>query len=552
MNNRLSFFIVLLLAPLALSRDSDDLRQLKPNIILIYTDDHGYSDLGCMGIMQDVKTPNIDSLATQGVRMTSGYVTAPQCSPSRCGLISGQYQGKFGMDHNGMLESDPALLARFRSLNHLPKRMKQAGYVTGMAGKSHLGSNDCAELTMIGFDKAFFKHSNSSGHWNMDLSGKDLEPQVQNGGGYHLEMLADFACTFINRFKDQPFFFYLALRAPHVPLDAPQRYLDRFPGPMPSERRKALGAIACIDDGVGKIMHTLRQCGVDENTLIFLIADNGAPLKMMPQEFVTGSNGLKRLKPDTPDGWRSWDGSLNTPLNGEKGMLTEGGIRVPFIVHWKGTIPGGQVYSKPVISLDVAATANAIAGLPKDPTLDGVNLMPFLTGKDSRSPHDVLYWRWSGQYAIRKGDWKYLMSGDRQYLFNITNDTEEQHNLLAKQPELASSLRSQLERWSQTLIPSGLGEQRISAAASNFFDYYLEKLGPSVSPVETDRDAREKELALFDKRDVNKDERVTLIEFLAGRSGSTVPGLTRRFSELDRNADGFWIKDEIASPSKAK
>ncbi len=266
---------LVLLVPMAVSKAAEPANSSQPNIILIYTDDHGYSDLGCMGIMKDVQTPHIDALAVGGVRMTSGYVTAPQCGPSRCGLISGRYQGKFGMDHNGMLESDPALLERFRQLNNLPKRLKQAGYVTGMAGKSHLGSDDSADLVKLGFDKVFFKHSNAPGHWNMDLAGQDIEPQEQSGGTYHLEMLADFTCSFINRFKEQPFFFYLAFRGPHVPLDATQQYLDRFPEKMPIERRKALGAIACIDDGIGKIMETLRRNQIEENTLIFFIADNG-------------------------------------------------------------------------------------------------------------------------------------------------------------------------------------------------------------------------------------------------------------------------------------
>lgn len=548
----------------------------RPNIIVIYTDDHGYADLGCMGIMADVKTPNMDAFAAGGVRMTAGYVTAPQCSPSRCGLISGQSQGKFGMDHNGMLESDPALLARFRALNNLPKRMKQAGYITGMAGKSHLGSDDSAELVKLGFDKAFFKHSDASGSWNMDLTGKDIPPQVQKGGDYHLEMIADFACTFINRFKAKPFFFYLAFRGPHVPLDATKKYLDRFPGPMPDERRKALGSISCIDDGIGKIMATLRKNGLEENTLIFVIADNGAPLKMMPHEFVTDSRGLKTLKPNTPSGWNSWDGSLNDPMNGEKGMLTEGGIRTPYLVHWKGTIPGGQVYTNPVISLDVAATANALAGLPKDPALDGVDLTPYLTGKDSGAPHEVLFWRWAGQFAIRKGDWKYLMGGDRQYLFNLGNDPEEHHDLLAQHPELVKTFRSQLEQWSQTLIPAGLGESSLSKAAGNFFDFYLEgKKGPATSPKDSahrqdrkggkgkskakgeakaanNNELRERSLQLFEQRDQNQDGRVTLEEFIAGRTGPTVPTLTRHFKELDRNGDGVWTKDEIASPTKSK
>jgi uncharacterized sulfatase len=444
----------------------------KPNIIVIFTDDHGYADLGCMGIMKDVKTPHIDALAAAGVRMTAGYVTAPQCSPSRCGLISGQYQTRFGMEANGYLTGD--VFKRFQSLKTLPKRLEEAGYATGMAGKSHLGSDDSAELVKLGFDKAFFKHSNAPGHWNMDLTGKDIAPQEQRGGGYHLEMIADFACTFIHRFKDQPFFFYLAFRGPHVPLDAPPKYTDRFPGPMPEERRKALGSIACIDDGIGKIMETLRKNGREENTLIFVISDNGAPLKTLPHEFVTSSDGLKTLKPNTPSGWGSWDGSLNDPMNGEKGMLTEGGIRTPFVVSWKGTIPGGQVYTNPVISLDVAATANALAGLPDDPALDGVNLMPYLTGKNPGAPHAALYWRWCGQYAMRKGDWKYLTSGDRQYLFNLATDPEEKHNLWSQQPDLGRKLRAQLEQWSQTLIPPGIGPVEMTKPAQRYYDFYLD------------------------------------------------------------------------------
>ncbi len=443
-----------------------------------------------MGIMKDVNTPNIDSLAATGVRMTSGYVSAPQCGPSRCGLISGQYQQRFGMEANGYLIGD--VLKRFQALKTLPERLKEAGYVTGMAGKSHLGSDDSGELTKLGFDKVFWKHSDAAGSWNMDLTGKDIPPQVQPKGGYHLELIADFACTFINRFKDQPFFFYLAFCGPHVPLDAPKKYTDRFPGPMPTERRKALGAISCIDDGIGKVMATLRKNGLEEITLVFIISDNGAPLKKMPHEFVTSADGLKTLKANTPSGWNSWDGSLNDPMNGEKGMLTEGGIRTPFIVHWKGTIPGGQVYSNAVISLDVAATANVLAGLPADPALDGVNLMPYLTGKNQGAPHDQLFWRWVGQYAVRQGDWKYLTGGDRQYLFNLATDPEEKHNLLAQNPKLAHELRGQLKKWSEGLLPPGLGAE-LGTAGRGYFDYYLDgKIKPASAPKDSASDAGKK------------------------------------------------------------
>jgi uncharacterized sulfatase len=457
MNQNVLTLAALMLVPLPALYAADTSKPSKPNIIVIYTDDHGYADLGCQGIMKDVKTPNIDSLAAAGVRMTAGYVTAPQCSPSRCGLISGQYQNKFGMEDNGSWKADPSLLPRFYAMNNLPKRMKSAGYVTGMAGKSHLGSDDSAELVKLGFDKSFFKHSNGPGHWNMDLTGKDIPPQEQKSREFHLETISSFACAFIERFKAKPFFFFIAYRAPHVPLDAPQKYLDRFPGKMQESRRKALGAIAAVDDGIGRVLETLRKNKLEENSLVFVISDNGAPLKIN--------------KPDTGEGW---DGSLNDPLNGEKGMLTEGGIRTPYVVQWKGTIPGGQVYSNAVISLDVAATANAVAGLPDDPVLDGVNLIPFLTGKKEGLPHEALYWRWDGQAAIRKNAWKYLTCGDRHYLFNLATDPEEKHNVYAQQPETARELRTQLNQWGQTLMPKGLGPVEMSRAARRYYDFYLD------------------------------------------------------------------------------
>lgn len=195
--------------------------------------------------------------------MASGYCTAPQCGPSRAGLISGQDQNRFGLEHNGV---GGEARERFRAANLLPKRMKSAGYVTGMAGKSHLGSHDSGELTKLGFDKVFFKHSDAPGHWNMTLEGKDVEPVIQKGG-YHPEIISEFACSFIERFKDEPFFFYAAYRAPHVPLDATPKYLKRFPDEMPQRRRQALAALSAVDDGVGLILDKLREHKLEENTL---------------------------------------------------------------------------------------------------------------------------------------------------------------------------------------------------------------------------------------------------------------------------------------------
>ena len=442
----------------------------KPNVIVVYTDDHGYSDLGCQGVFEDVKTPNMDALAAGGVRMTNGYCTAPQCVPSRGGLISGQYQTKWGLESNPQ-GRDPTVMKRFSQLDTIPERLQRAGYVTGMAGKWHLGPNKADAIARHGFDKVFFKHSNAPGNWNMNLDGLDIDVQTQKGGGYHIDLISDFACSFIDRFQDKPFFFYLACRAPHVPLDAPKKYLDRFPGKMPERRRKALAMISSIDDGVGKIVSTLRKHKLEEETLIFVISDNGAPLKIH--------------KLDAPGGGPGWDGSLNDPMNGEKGMLTEGGIRVPFLVSWKGKIPGGQVYSQPVITLDVGATACSLAGVPNDKQLDGVNLIPYLTGQKTEAPHDKLYWRWLGQSAIRKGKWKYLRGDSREYLFDMETDPGETNNLLETSPKLASSLHAELEAWAAMQSPPEIWALRsdgMSRQAAKYFDWYLDGLRATPEP----------------------------------------------------------------------
>lgn len=431
----------------------------KPNIVVIFTDDHGYSDLFCQGVKDDLKTPHIDALAAGGVRMAAGYVTAPQCVPSRAGLLSGRYQNRFGVESNGQP------LDGFDAQMTIAERLKQAGYATGMTGKWHLGPGP--EIVEHGFDDVYYKSANRPGWANFDLDGKDRTPGPEDSQLYHLDANSAAACAFIERHHDEPFFFYCAYRAPHVPLDAPPKYLKRFPGEMPERRRQALAMISAIDDGVGRIMSTLRQHGLEEKTLIFLIGDNGAPLK------------IHRL--DAPGGGPGWDGSLNDPLNGEKGMLAEGGIRVPFVLYWKDRIDGGRVYRHPVISLDVAATAVAQAGLPFDPALDGVNLIPYLRGEADGAPHETLFWRWIAQAAVREGQWKYLRGGAREYLFDLEADREEKHNLLAQQPEVAERLRAKLAAWAGQQNPPGLETKRMSTTWEQYFDYYLD--GKPAPPV---------------------------------------------------------------------
>ncbi len=433
----------------------------QPNIILFYTDDHGHADLGIHGVMKDIKTPNLDALARSGVVATNGYSTAPQCVPSRGGLMTGKFQGRFNLDNNG------SALDGFNRQTTLATRLQNAGYVTAQFGKWHLGPQPA--ITRHGFKHVFSQHGAQKFAANITLDGKDRPMSDLAPEAYHLDGCSRAAASIIERYKDQPFFLYVAFRGPHTPLDAPQSYMDRFPGEMPERRRAALAMLSAIDDGVGLITSTLKKHGLTGKTLIFFIGDNGAPLKIHKVD--------SPLKGD-PGGW---DGSLNTPLNGEKGMLAEGGMSTPYLIAWPGTIPGGQTYEHPVSALDVAATAAAITKVQvKRGDLDGVNLLPHLTGETKAAPHDALYWRWSAQSAIREGNWKLLRGGEREYLYDLATDREEKHNLAAKHPEIATRLRAKLKTWADELNPPGMALGPMAAVWNDYFDHYLE--GKTVAP----------------------------------------------------------------------
>ena len=439
-------------------------RDGKPNFIVIYTDDHGWPDIGVAGINADLRTPHLDKLAAAGVYATSGYSSAPQCVPSRAGLLIGKSQNRFGV------EANKHSLKGFDAELTIAERLKKAGYATGQIGKWHLGPTN--EITKHGFDDVYAKAGSRPFHANFTLGGKRVRMQRVDDDLYHLDACSQAARVFIERHKQEPFFLYLAYRAPHVPLDAPKKYLSRFPGEMPERRRQALAMISAMDDGIGLIRQALSKHELEKNTLIFYIGDNGAPLKIH--------------KLDAPGGGPGWDGSLNAPMNGEKGMLSEGGIRVPFVVAWPGTIQGGQVYRHPIVSLDVAATAVELAGLPDDKALDGVNLLPFLTGEKKGVPHESIRWRWLSQAAIRAGNWKFLKGGKREYLFDLGSDPGEKRNLRTVRPEIAAGLRARLSKWADEMTPPGLQTMEMSAVWEQYFDFYLDGR-PAPKPAKTPR-----------------------------------------------------------------
>ena len=412
--------------------------QTKPNILLIYTDDHGWADLGVQGVDKDIRTPNLDKLARDGVRFFRGYVSAPQCVPSRAGVITGRYQEKFGVEDN---TKGPLPLNEMT----IPKRLKAAGYVSGQVGKWHLageGSEDAVSQKghlppNVGFDEYFCGTMRQ--FWaSHDLAGHPFAdaPHSVSDTRFRVIVQTEAALSFLDRRAakpEQPWFLYLAFFAPHVPLESPEPWFSKTPANLPIERRQALSMIAAMDDGVGRIRAKLRALGIETNTLIFCISDNGAPLKP-----------------------GAWDGSLNLPLIGEKGMLTDGGVRTPFVAAWPGTLPAGKVYDWPVINLDVAATANALAGLLPDEKLDGVNLMPFLTGEKSTAPHDCLYWRWRSQSSVLEFPWKLIHLGKNEsYLFDVTKPEGELKNLVKDHPDIVARLDGKLQTWCASLKPPG-------------------------------------------------------------------------------------------------
>jgi arylsulfatase A-like enzyme len=484
---RLSLFALCSWLTATIAAESSD----RPNFIIIFTDDQGYADIGAHGIRDDVKTPNLDRLAREGVVFTDGYITAPQCSPSRAGLLTGRYQQRFGYDSitEGPLPLEEKTIA---------DRLGAVGYVTGMAGKWHLEPNIVTVAWALKKDSSL-KTDNPERvtmpralqlpyapgergfqefYWgelqnylrNYDLEGRSLAPEGEDHTTKddRVEEQTNAALAFLRRQDDsKPFFLYLAYYAPHVPLVATDEHLARFPGDMPERRRTALAMIAAVDDGVGRILELLGEKKMRDNTLVFFLSDNGAPLGAQHGPPMKDLLPIDKIGPD-------WDGSRNDPLNGEKGMLAEGGIRVPFLVSWPGRVASGTVWKKPVIALDIPATINAAAGLPPDPALDGVDLLLLLADGEAKAPERDLYWRFWNQAAVRSGNWKFLRAGgDCKMLFDLASDREEQKNVIAEHPDIAADLEAKLAVWAGEMSPPGLPEGPLNGQEQGWYEYYF-------------------------------------------------------------------------------
>ncbi|MCS7026487.1 MAG: sulfatase [Bryobacteraceae bacterium] len=411
----------------------------KPNIVVIVADDLGYAGISAQGC-DDIPTPHIDSIARNGIRFTSGYVSCPVCSPTRAGLMTGRYQQRFGHEFNpGPADQASENFGLPLQEMTLADRLKSLGYATGLVGKWHLGYCPQYHPLRRGFDEFFgflggahsylpSRQRNPRG--NALLRGTEEIEERE----YLTDALAREAVSFVERKKNSPYFLYLCFNAVHTPMEAVPEYESRFQNISNSLRRTHAAMLAAMDDAVGRLLAKIRELKQEENTLIFFLSDNGGPTRQTT--------------------------SKNTPLRGYKAQIFEGGIRVPFLMQWKGHLRAGQVFDKPVTALDIFPTAIAAAG-GQAPPVDGVDLLPFLTGKTEGDPHDKLYWRFGPQCAIRKGDWKLLRTADGDWeLYNLRKDISETNNLASHEPQRVEELKADWEAWNRQLKPPSWQTQR--------------------------------------------------------------------------------------------
>ena len=392
----------------------------KPNIIIILTDDQGYGDVGFNGSKQ-LKTPNLDQLAKNGVIFTNGYVSYAVCGPSRAGIITGRYQDRFGFSRNPLFTPKDASSGLPLEEETISEYLKKAGYNTMAIGKWHLGAHTSQRPLNRGFDEFFGFLSGGHKYFPEELTRNDLSEVRSQFDAYNTKLLKNDkrvdeneyltdafsreAVNFIAKQNQKPFFLYLAYNAPHAPLQATEKYLSRYHHIKNKKRKTYAAMVSAVDDGVGLILNKLKELKIEENTIVFFLSDNGG-------------NESK--------------GSNNGALRKGKGSLYEGGIRVPFAMQWKGKIPAGILYDNPIISLDIFATVAKYAQVSTKNSLDGVNLIPYLTGENKGVPHRELYWRMYDKQsvAVRKNNIKFIKNKKGEVaLYNLLEDISEKNIL---------------------------------------------------------------------------------------------------------------------------
>lgn len=455
LRTRLLMAAIALLASTASTWAAED----KPNIILLVGDDMGYADVGIHGC-KDISTPNIDKMAADGVRCSSGYVSGTYCSPTRAGLLTGRYQTRFGHEFNpggapGKANKTADQLGN-KDLglplteSTLADRLKKAGYNTALVGKWHLGYAEPFHPLRRGFDEYFGflggAHSYYPGNGAPIYRGDEVVKEDE----YFTDAISREAVAYLDRQTDKPFFLCVTFNAVHTPMQANEERLAKFAGIKNKKRRTYAAMMSAMDDAIGAILGKLHEKKLDENTIVFFFSDNGGPT----------------IETTTVNG------SINEPLRGSKRTTLEGGVRVPFLVKWPGHLPANKVYDQPVIQLDIAPTVLTAAGVDVagDASLEGVDILPYLAGQNDAAPHDALYWRFGDQMAVRKGDWKLVQydptvdgikvprgAATEPRLYNLANDIGETRNLINEHPEKAKELQAAWDKWNEANVPARWG-----------------------------------------------------------------------------------------------
>jgi arylsulfatase A-like enzyme len=441
--NRILLSIVL---AVLIQWNSNGQNSKKPNIIIILVDDLGYADVGFNGC-KDIPTPNIDRIANNGVKFTNGYVCYSVCGPSRAGLLTGRYPQRFGYERNPQYRPQDPNMGLPKTESTLAETLKKVGYTSGIIGKWHQGAEISNHPLTRGFNEFFGHLGGGHRYFPEDLIIKDSY-SVDNDEGmsyktwimrnhqpiqtkkYLTEEFSEEAVRFVEKHQKKPFFLYLAYNAPHSPLQATQKYLDRFPGIVNKKRKTYAAMVSAVDDGVGLLLDKLESLDLDKNTLVYFLSDNGGPEQ---------SNG-----------------SDNGVLREGKSSVYEGGYRVPFAMQWKGTVKPG-VYDNAISSLDIFATIAELSKTPikKDKPLDGVNLIPYITGKNIGLPHETIYLRKFDEksYSVRHKDLKLVLKKDGiPQLYNLTKDVGEQNDIAQQYPEEVKKIEAIRKEWDSQLI----------------------------------------------------------------------------------------------------
>lgn len=425
----------------------------KPNIIFIMTDDQGYGDLGCMGA-QDLKTPYIDKMAADGVLFTSMYAASPVCSPSRAALLTGRYPANAGVR---------AILAGHRRASGLTpavptvaEALRKLGYVTGLCGKWHLGLKAECRPNANGFDEFsgflagcvdYYSHifywGMADGNTNPTHDLWENGDEVYANGEYLTDRITDQSVSFIERHRDAPFFLYVAYNAPHYPMHAPQKYLDRF-SDLPWERRIMAAMIAAVDDGIGAIRAALDRLDLTNDTLIYFQSDNGP------------SRESRNWLDGTED---PYYGGTTGGFAGHKFSLFEGGIRIPAMLCWPTHIAPGRS-DCPHIATDLFSTAlQAAGGDPDEYQTDGESLLSMLID-GAEHPHEDLFWEMEEQTAVRHGNYKLVLNGRLEesaakradvFLADLSQDPGEQINLAEQLPDMTAELTEKALSWRKSI-----------------------------------------------------------------------------------------------------